>query len=169
MTLLEIQGRVRKFGDNIDTDAMFPGHALGMSIERASMYAFDGVERGWAESVQAGDIVVAGRNTGIGSSRPVPVLLRRLGISAVVADEFNSLFFRNCINYGIPAIAASGVSAMFEEGDTLRIDFLQAEILNCASGDRICWPKFPQLVTRILECGGLLAQLEGDGLVVSNE
>lgn len=97
-------GRAWVFGDSINTDAMYPGFAMKMDIPEAAQHVFYDLRPGWVSEVQQGDIVIAGRNFGIGSSRPVAALMRHLGVTALVAEEFNSLFLRNAINNGLPAV-----------------------------------------------------------------
>jgi 3-isopropylmalate/(R)-2-methylmalate dehydratase small subunit len=98
-----IEGRAWVFGDSVDTDNMYPGFAMKLSLQEAAKHVFYDLRPGWTDQVAAGDIVVAGRNFGIGSSRPVAQLFLELGVAALVAEEFNSLFLRNSVNFGLPA------------------------------------------------------------------
>lgn len=158
-----VSGRVWKFGDNIDTDAMFPGFALRLPVAEGARHVFYALRPGWVDEVQPGDVLVAGRNFGIGSSRPVPLLFRELGIAAVVAEEVNSLFFRNCINYGIPAVTAPGVGDMLQEGDEAEIDVREGWVRNVGSGAKMQGERFPQFVLDILDAGGVIPKLRRDG------
>jgi len=99
----QISGRAWLFGDSIDTDAMYPGFAMKLPIPEAAQHVFYDLRPGWTQQVRSGVIVVAGKNFGIGSSRPVARLMRHLGVAALIAEEFNSLFLRNAINNGLPA------------------------------------------------------------------
>ena len=90
-----IEARAWVFGDSVDTDTMYPGFAMKLPIEEAAKHIFYDLRPGWTDEVEPGDIVIAGRNFGIGSSRPVAQLFTQLGVAALVADEFNSLFLRN--------------------------------------------------------------------------
>jgi 3-isopropylmalate/(R)-2-methylmalate dehydratase small subunit len=99
---LRVTGRVWVFGDNLNTDAMYPAFAMKMDPPEAAKHVFYEVRPGWTEQVAAGDIVVAGANFGVGSSRPVAALFVELGVAGLVAEEFNSLFFRNAVNAGQP-------------------------------------------------------------------
>ena len=101
-TDLCVNGRTWVFGDSLNTDAMYPPDAMKLDLPEAAKMVFYKVRPGWADLVTAGDIVVAGRNFGLGSSRPVAALFRQLGVAALVAEEFNSLFFRNAVNAGLP-------------------------------------------------------------------
>ena len=158
-----ITGRTWVVGDSITTDAMYPGFAMKLPVREAARHVFYELRPGWTDQVQPGDIVVAGRNFGLGSSRPVAVLFRELGISALVADEFNSLFLRNAINYGLPALTAPGVSGIFADGDTARLDFAEGWIENTATGQRLTGGALPPMVLDILAAGGILPKLAREG------
>lgn len=113
----QVSGRVWVFGDSLDTDAMYPAFAMKMDVPEASRHVFYEVRPGWTDQVRIGDIVVAGRNFGVGSSRPVAALFRELGVAALVAEEFNSLFLRNAISAGLPAFTVPGGTGLFSDGD----------------------------------------------------
>src|SRR5712671_6968604 len=112
-----IEGRAWVFGDSVDTDNMYPGFAMKLPVEEAARHVFYDLRPGWSDEVQRGDIVVAGRNFGIGSSRPVAQLFLQLGVAALIADEFNSLFLRNSINFGLPALTVAGATGLLHDGD----------------------------------------------------
>src|SRR5262249_37818198 len=111
------------------------------------------------------DIVVAGKNFGLGSSRPVASLFQELGVRALIADEFNSLFLRNCINFGLPALTAPGVGKAFRDGHTARVDFAEGWCLNVDTGERLDAEPLPDFVRDILAAGGLLPKLAREGYV----
>lgn len=158
-----LKGRVWVFGDSINTDLMMPGFSLRMPVAEAARYVFDAVRPGWADAVVPGDVIVAGKNCGIGSSRPVPLLLLELGIAAIIAEEFNSLFFRNCINYGFPALAIDEVGGIFREGDEAQVDLLTATISNRRTGEHLRGRPYPRLILEVLTAGGITAQLRANG------
>jgi 3-isopropylmalate/(R)-2-methylmalate dehydratase small subunit len=108
---LRITGRVWVFGDNLNTDAMYPAFAMKMDPPEAARHVFYEVRPGWTDQVAVGDIVLAGRNFGVGSSRPVAALFAELGVTGLVAEEFNSLFFRNAVNAGLAAMTVPGASS----------------------------------------------------------
>jgi 3-isopropylmalate/(R)-2-methylmalate dehydratase small subunit len=157
----EITGRAWVFGDSIDTDAMYPGFAMKLPIPEAARHVFYDLRPGWTEQVRPGDIVVAGRNFGIGSSRPVAALMRQLGVTALVAEEFNSLFLRNAINNGLPALTVPGVRGLVQEGDQVTVDLAEGWLE--AGGRRVTVPPLPRMVLDILDAGGLIARLTADG------
>ena len=157
----EITGRAWVFGDSIDTDAMYPGFAMKLPIPEAAQHVFYDLRPGWTDQVRPGDIVVAGRNFGIGSSRPVAALMRQLGVAALVAEEFNSLFLRNSINNGLPALTVPGVRGLVQEGDQVTVHLAEGWLE--AGGRRVTVPPLPRMVLDILDAGGLIARLTADG------
>ena len=161
-----IEARAWVFGDSVDTDNMYPGFAMRLPLEEAARHVFYDVRPGWTEQVEPGDIVVAGRNFGIGSSRPVAQLFKQLGVAALVADEFNSLFLRNSINFGLPAITIPGASAAIDDGERVRLNPRDATIekLN-GDGTVLRGSPLPEFVLEIVAQGGLLPRLVADGYI----
>jgi 3-isopropylmalate/(R)-2-methylmalate dehydratase small subunit len=160
-----VEGRVWVFGDAVDTDNMYPGFAMKLSTEEAATHVFSDLRPGWADEVRPGDIVVAGRNFGIGSSRPVAVLFQHLGVAALVAEEFNSLFFRNAVNFGLPVVAMPGVTGLLEDGDRVRVDVRAATLVRLADGQELSGPPTPGYVYDIVARGGLRPKLQADGFL----
>jgi 3-isopropylmalate/(R)-2-methylmalate dehydratase small subunit len=160
-----VEGRAWVFGDSVDTDNMYPGFALKLPIEEAAKHVFYDLRPGWADQVAPGDIVIAGRNFGIGSSRPVAQLFKQLGVVALVADEFNSLFLRNSINFGLPAVTIPGVAAAIRDQDRVQLEISGATIERVEDGTRLQGPPLPEFVLDILRQGGLMAKLVADGYV----
>lgn len=167
-----LEGRVWKFGDAINTDLMMPGSEVlskpGLSDKEAAMYCMAANRPGWAAQVQEGDIIIAGRNWGCGSSRPAARLFKALGISVIVADSMARLFFRNAINIGLPVLICPGCSAAFTEGDRARVNISSGEVRNLTSGlvlqgEALPWNSPP---AQILRAGGLknLMQRERESL-----
>jgi 3-isopropylmalate/(R)-2-methylmalate dehydratase small subunit len=160
-----IEGRAWVFGDSVDTDNMYPGFAMKLPLEEAARHVFYDMRPGWTDEVAAGDIVIGGRNFGIGSSRPVAQLFKQLGVVALVADEFNSLFLRNCINLGLPAVTIDGVSKAISDQDTVRLDVRGATIERIEDGTTLTGNPLPEFVLEILAGGGLLPKLVKDGYI----
>lgn len=154
-------GRAWVFGDSINTDAMYPGFAMKMDIPEAAQHVFYDLRPGWVSDVRQGDIVIAGQNFGIGSSRPVAALMRHLGVAALVAEEFNSLFLRNAINNGLPAVTVPGVRQYLTEGDTITLDLDDSCLTD--GQVRLDFAPLPAFVLDILDAGGLLPRLVADG------
>jgi 3-isopropylmalate/(R)-2-methylmalate dehydratase small subunit len=158
-----IEGRAWVFGDSVDTDNMYPGFAMRLPIEEAARHVFYDLRPGWTDAVRPGDIVVAGRNFGIGSSRPVAQLFLHLGVAALIADEFNSLFLRNSINFGLPALTVPGATDLLHDGDHVRLDIRRATIERVEDGRRLDGSPLPDMVLDILGHGGLMPKLAADG------
>jgi 3-isopropylmalate/(R)-2-methylmalate dehydratase small subunit len=158
-----IEGRAWVFGDSVDTDNMYPGFAMKLPIEEAARHVFYALRPGWTDEVAEGDIVIAGTNFGIGSSRPVAQLFKQLGVAALVAEEFNSLFLRNSINFGMPAATIPGVTQLVNDGDMVRFDFRTATIES--DGTALEGTPLPEFVLEIVEEGGLMAKLVADGYI----
>ncbi|WP_020500321.1 hypothetical protein [Sciscionella marina] len=157
----QVSGRAWVFGDGINTDDMYPGFAMRLPIEEAARHMFHASRPEWPQLVHPGDVVVAGRNFGLGSSRPVPLLFRELGVAALVAEQFNSLFFRNCINYGLPAATLPSATRLIREGETVLIDFTDGSLRVGETVHPIA--PLPELLRAVLDAEGLLRQLELDG------
>jgi 3-isopropylmalate/(R)-2-methylmalate dehydratase small subunit len=160
---LRVTGRVWVFGDSINTDAMYPPDAMKLDLPEAAKMVFYQVRPGWAAQVSHGDIVVAGRNFGLGSSRPAAALFSQLGVAALVAEEFNSLFFRNAVNAGLPAMTIPSVTSVFSDGDTGTFDLPTGRWRNETTGADGSVPVLPALVLEILASGGILPRLAEQG------
>jgi 3-isopropylmalate/(R)-2-methylmalate dehydratase small subunit len=152
---MKIKGRVWVFGDDINTDLIFPHSAFRVTPEEQVKLIFSDNRPGWSSMVGKGDIIVAGRNFGTGSSRPGASLLLRLGIGCLIADSINGLFFRNCIGYGFPALQCPGVSGFFTEGETAVVSLPEGDVLNEQSGRTLQGDKIPKSMVETLEAGGI--------------
>ncbi|OSC41655.1 3-isopropylmalate dehydratase [Mycobacterium decipiens] len=160
---LNFSGRIWAFGDNLNTDAMYPAFAMKMDPPEAAKYVFYQVRPGWAELVLPGDIVLAGKNFGIGSSRPVATLFCALGIAGLVAEEFNSLFFRNAINAGLPAMTVPNATTHFRDGDIGTFDLTGGSWRNDTTGASGSVPTLPGLILDIVDAGGVMPRLAAQG------
>jgi len=158
-----IIGRSWVLGDHIDTDALFPGKALRLPLEEAARYVLSGLRPGWVDQVRPGDVLVGGINFGIGSSRACAPLLQHLGIRAVLAEEFNSLFLRGCLNQGLLALTVPGVRGSVTEGDEVEIDTAAATVANLRTGAVLAADRYPDLLMQLVEAGGLLPALRAEG------
>jgi 3-isopropylmalate/(R)-2-methylmalate dehydratase small subunit len=162
MTLC-ITGKVWVFGDNLNTDAMYPAFAMKMDPPEAAKHVFYDVRPGWTDEVERGDIVLAGKNFGLGSSRPVATLFSELGVAGLVAEEFNSLFFRNTVNAGLVAMTLPNATSIFTEGDTGTFDLTDGTWRNETTGDSGSLPTLPDLILDIISSGGVLPRLAAQG------
>ena len=157
-----IEGRVWTLGHDVDTDQIISGKYLTIiDPEELKKHVLEIALPEFATHARAGDILVAGVNLGCGSSREhAPQALKAIGIGAVVADSFARIFFRNSINLGIPTIEAPGVRALFEPGDTARIEMGNGRILNARTGASVQFPPLPAHLLELLEAGGLIEKVK---------
>lgn len=160
---LSITGKVWMFGDNLNTDAMYPAFAMKMDPPEAAKHVFYEVRPGWTDDVSPGDIVLAGKNFGLGSSRPVAALFAELGVAGLIAEEFNSLFFRNAVNAGLPAMTLPDATSLFSEGDTGTFDLESGRWRNETTGASGEVPRLPDLILDIISSGGVLPRLAAQG------
>lgn len=153
--------RVWVYGDNVNTDVIFPGkytYTLREASEIAA-HALEDLDPTFAANAQAGDIIIGGRNWGMGSSREQAVTaLRYAGVGMIIAESFGGLYFRNCINQGIRPVVLTGLRAHVQTGDSVRVDLDNAQIE--AGGVVFAIPTLPVQVQAILDAGGLLPMLK---------
>ena len=147
------------FGDNLDTDMLAPGKYMKFPIEEIAKHCLESVNPAFASSVGKGDVVVAGKNFGCGSSREqAPEALRLLGVSALVAPSFAGLFYRNCFNLGLPAVVCADAGKV-RMGDQLDIDF-SGTIKNRTTGESYSCEPIPEHLQTLVRDGGLVPHLE---------
>ena len=157
---LVIKGRAWLFGeDNLNTDLMMPQTVFGKSLDEQVRQVFATYRPGWVDEVRAGDVLVGGRNFGTGSSRPASLLLKRLGIAAVVAETLNGLFYRNSINYALPAMECPGIRDLVGEGDVLRLEVATGAVENLTRNGRCAGTKMPEFLQAIVRSGGIMERL----------
>jgi len=161
----KIVGRVWKFGDDINTDLIFPNTAFQLPQEEQAKLVFQINRPGWAEEVKPGDIIIGGRNFGTGSSRPAPRVLKQLKVGALVANSINGLFFRNAVNFGLPALQCPQVYDTFEEGDIAEIDLEAATVINRRTGQAIKGSAIPENIINLMAGGGLFRLLKSEGFL----
>lgn len=160
------EGRSWVFAEaNINTDLIMPSAAFTLPLEKQLRLVFSANRPDWVDQVGPGDVLVGGRNFGTGSSRPCAQLLRGLGISALVAESINGLFYRNCVNYALPAMECQGIVDAVSEGDTLRVDVAAGKIENLSTGSRLEGRAMPEFLCAIVREGGVMARLRKDGYV----
>ncbi|WP_251859924.1 3-isopropylmalate dehydratase [Clostridium sp. Marseille-Q2269] len=156
----KIYGKVLKFGDNINTDIISPPQYMELSIEEASKYSMSAIDPKFSERIKKGDIIVAGKNFGSGSSRETsPLTLKYLGVGAIVVEFFARIFYRNCINIGIPVIECKEASKI-DESDIIEIYIEEGEIYNISKNERYKCTKLPKHILELIECGGLFEYLK---------
>lgn len=153
-----MKGKAWKFGNNIDTDQIYPGIYVELTeMEDIKKHSLSGsAEPKFADEVQPGDIVVAGTNFGCGSSREhAAMTLKGAGVGAVLAESFGRIFFRNAINLGLPVIVCPGISKCAQKGDEIRIDIETGEVTDVTRGKVLKTTPFSPYVLNILESGGI--------------
>ncbi len=155
-----MSGRAFVFGDDVDTDVLAPGRYMKAPIEELATHCLEAVAPDFAKQVRPGDIVVGGRNFGMGSSREQAAqALKVLGISAVLAKSFGGIFHRNALNLGLPVMVCSQTDSV-GPGDRLRIDFLNGTVINETSGEALTAEALPGFLLDMLADGGLVPHLE---------
>ena len=164
---MKFTAKVWKFPDNINTDLILPNRAFYLTPEEQVKFVFSANRPGWVDLVQPGDILIGGKNFGMGSSRPAARNLKNLGLACLVAEGINGLFYRNCVNFAFPATECVGVHDMFEEGDVAEVDFDSASITNVTNGKSRSVREIPPPLLRIIEAGGIFPLLEGEGAIAS--
>lgn len=152
----DVPGRAWVFGDNIDTDQIIPSRFLvSTDPEELGENAFHDLRPEFCEDVQTGDFVVAGENFGSGSSREhAPLSLAGTGVAGIVAQSFARIFFRNCINLGLPVLICSEANRI-EDGDEIRIELQAGTVHNMTRGERYDAEPLPPFLENIVETGGL--------------
>jgi 3-isopropylmalate/(R)-2-methylmalate dehydratase small subunit len=148
-----MRGRVWKFGDSIETDAINPYYRYP-TMDELKQHTMEAYRPEFPREVKPGDILVAGRNFGCGSSRP-GLVLREVGIVAIIAESVARLFLRNSIARAIPIFMAPGITGLVNDGDTLEVDYRGGVILNPATGATVALRRFPPLIEQIFASGGL--------------
>ena len=159
--MVTIKGRVRKFGDNVDTDTITPASTLHLPIEEIQKYAFAPIFHEFYKTVKKNDILVAGNNFGCGSSiEQATEVVKELGIHFIVCNSMARIYFRNCIALGLYPILSKEVSRLFNEGDEIEIDIEYGKVSNSNTGANVFFKPLSGDLMRILNGGGILPLLK---------
>lgn len=166
-----ITGKVWKFGDNINTDLMLPNvvNQGASTLDEQARMVFSPNRPGWVSEMQPGDFIVGGRAYGIGSNRPAARSLRHLGISCLIAESINGLFYRNCVNFGLLALECPGVSDAFDEGHVAEVSLADFTIRNRNTGTLCKAHGVPDNLLLLMRNGGVFPLLEMQGLIASDK
>ncbi len=153
-----IRGRVWKYGDHINTDLVIPGRYLDdYNLKSLSSHALEDLDPTFSKAMQPGDLIVAGKNFGCGSSREqAPLALKFAGVGAVVARSFARIFYRNAINVGLPLIVSEEAVEALKDGETVTVDFEIGRICKEETGQCIRFDPLPDFLLEILKKGGLV-------------
>ena len=159
---MQVKGTVHKYGDNVDTDVIIPARYLNTSShEELARPCIEDIDADFVKTVKAGDILVAKKNFGCGSSREhAPIAIKASGISCVIASTFARIFYRNSINIGLPILECPEAAEGIQNGDTVRVDFSTGEILDETTGQTYKAQPFPPFIQNIIDKGGLLNSLQ---------
>lgn len=151
-----MKGKAWNYGDDINTDFILPGIYLELTDPKEiGKHAMEGIDPSFVDKVQPGDVVIGGRNFGLGSSREqAPIALKYSGVSAVIAESFARIFYRNAANLGLPALECPNVSKEIKTGDTVEVDIEAGKII--VNGEKeLEFVPVPPFMMEILEVGGL--------------
>ena len=164
MTDLMLKGKAVKLGDNISTDDIIPGRFshLRSNLPELAKHVLEDAVPGFASRVKSGDLLVAGRNFGLGSSREhAPVVIKMSGVVAILAKSAARIFFRNAINQGLPILLCN--TDKIGDGDELEINIAGGKIANLTSGTTLSYGKMPPIMSNILKEGGLIPYIQKHG------
>ena len=161
---MNLAGKVWRYGDNIDTDVIIPARYLNTSIPaELAKHCMEDIDTTFVGKVQNGDIMVAGRNFGCGSSREhAPVAIKASGITCVIADSFARIFYRNAINIGLPLLEIGEAVKGIKEGDTLHVDLAAGFVKNTTTEQIFIAQPLPGFIQDIARAGGLINYVKGE-------
>ena len=152
-----IKGEIHRFGDNVSTDLICPGryYHLRGNLPELAKHALEDADADFVKKVKKGDIVAGGENFGCGSSREhAAIVIKLSGVSCVIAKKFARIFYRNCINIGLPAVEAD--TTEFETGDEVEVDLNTGILRNTTKNIELQFPRMPAKMVDILNAGGLV-------------
>jgi 3-isopropylmalate/(R)-2-methylmalate dehydratase small subunit len=156
---MKIQGNVFRYGDNVDTDVIIPARYLNTANHsELAAHCMEDIDSQFIKKVEMGDIIVADRNFGCGSSREhAPIAIKESGISCVIARSFARIFYRNAINIGLPILECEEAADNIKAGDRVQVDFDSGTITNLTTGKRFESEPFPPFMQSLITSGGLAA------------
>lgn len=162
---MKASGTVFKYGDNVDTDVIIPARYLNSSDPKElATHCMEDIDKEFVNKVKAGDLIVADKNFGCGSSREhAPIAIKAAGVSCVIAETFARIFYRNAINIGLPILECEEAANAIQSGDVVSIDFDTGMITNETRGETYQAAAFPPFIQNIVKSGGLLKSLKERG------
>ncbi len=156
--MIQIEGTVHRYGDNVDTDVIIPARYLNTSShEELAAHCMEDIDKDFVKKVQKGDVMVGGKNFGCGSSREhAPIAIKASGISCVIAASFARIFYRNAINIGLAILECPEAAAEIQNGDEVKVDVTTGVITDVTTGKTYQAEPFPPFIQNIISSGGLL-------------
>jgi len=163
---MKIEGRVWKFGSDVDTDAIIPARYLNQSEPKVlAKHAMEDERPEFSQKVRKGDILLAEKNFGCGSSREhAPIALKAAGVSCIIAKSFARIFYRNGLNLGLPLLESSEASETIQEGDRIRVNLTTGEIFDLTQKRKFFAKPVPPFMRELIRDGGLIRHLRKKGL-----
>ena len=158
---MKAEGRVFKYGDNVDTDVIIPARYLNSSDPaELATHCMEDIDKDFVKKVQKGDIIVANKNFGCGSSREhAPIAIKAAGVSCVIAETFARIFYRNSINIGLPILECDEAAKEIKEGDVVSVNFDTGVITDETTGKTYQAEPFPEFIQNIIKKGGLIKSI----------
>lgn len=159
---MSVKGRVFKYGDNVDTDVIIPARYLNTSdAKELASHCMEDIDTEFVKKVQPGDIIVANKNFGCGSSREhAPLAIKTAGVSCVIASTFARIFYRNAINIGLPILECDEAVKNIDSGDELEVDFKSGLIKNLTKNQQYQGQGFPEFMQKIIDNDGLIGYIK---------
>ena len=159
---MKVQGKTYKYGDNVDTDVIIPARYLNTpDAKELAAHCMEDIDASFAKTVLPGDIIVAGRNFGCGSSREhAPLAIKTCGVACVIASTFARIFYRNALNIGLPILECPEASAAIEGGHEVSVDFDTGIIKDVTTGVTFQGEPFPPFMQELIAAGGLAAYMK---------
>ena len=159
---MSVKGRVFKYGDNVDTDVIIPARYLNTSdAKELAAHCMEDIDIEFVKKVQPGDIIVANKNFGCGSSREhAPLAIKTAGVSCVIASTFARIFYRNSINIGLPILECDEAVKNIDAGDELEVDFKSGLIKNLTKNQQYQGEGFPEFMQKIIDNDGLIGYIK---------
>lgn len=161
---MNAKGKVFKYGDNVDTDVIIPARYLNTSNHKElAAHCMEDIDADFVKNVKDGDIIVANKNFGCGSSREhAPISIKASGISCVIAKTFARIFYRNAINIGLPILECDEAAEKIENGDVIEVDFDSGIIKNITKNEEYKAQPFPEFMQKIIKSDGLMNYIKNN-------
>ena len=161
---MSVKGKVFKYGDNVDTDVIIPARYLNTSdAKELAAHCMEDIDVNFVKNVKKGDIIVANKNFGCGSSREhAPLAIKTAGVSCVIASTFARIFYRNAINIGLPILECDEAVKNIDNGDELEVDFKTGIIKNITKNEKYQGQAFPEFMQKIIDNDGLVGYIKNN-------